>query len=126
MDVVTIRVTPTNPVTIPVTVMSGIAAGDYEVLTRKPSINSVVLLGNKTSTQLGLAGESEAVALRRWVAYLSQLVGRIPLYNSAGQFIDKWAAVVGIDDGEGVYNLKVDDADIIDTPVIPAILQEPV
>jgi hypothetical protein len=135
MDLITVRVTPVNPVTIPVSVIQsspvtvpvsvGVAVYSYFSLLNKPEINGVTLVGNKSSFALGLASEQEAASLRSWVAYLSNLVGRIPLYNAQGEFTNQWAAVVGINDGEGVYNLKVDDSDIIPTPVIPAILREP-
>lgn len=115
-----------DPVVIEVAVVPGlVVAADYTNLINKPGINGVSLAGDQSAFVLGLAYETEAKALRQWVAYLSQLVGRIPLYNTQGQFNNQWAAVVGIDDGQGVYNLKVDDSDIIPTPAIPPILTEP-
>jgi len=125
MDVITIRVTPVNPVTIPVQVTQGNTAGNYQTLTNKPLINGIALVGDTSSFALGVASESEAALLRSWVAYLSQLVGRIPLYNDQGVFTNTWAAALGIDDGSGVYNLSIDTNDVIPAPIPPAILTEP-
>jgi len=121
-----VQVVPTDQVVINVAVDPGlVVCMNYEYLTNKPKINGVELIGDKSALTLGLAYTYETRMLRQWVSYLSNLVGRIPLYSDSGVFINKWAAVVGIDDGAGVYNIKVDDADVIDTPAIPATLTEP-
>jgi len=123
-SIVTVTVTPQNPVTIPVTVGSGISS-NYTLLANKPQINGVTLVGNKTGFQLGLADESEASVLRQWIVYLTKLLGRIPLYNVDGTFTGEWATVGGVDTGDGVYNLVVDTSNLITTPTIPPPLQEP-
>lgn len=56
---------------------SGSGVSDYESLTSKPSINSVVLGGNKTSANLGLASTAELTTTNGNVTTVTTKVGNI-------------------------------------------------
>jgi len=56
---------------------NGSGVSDYESLTSKPSINSVVLGGNKTSANLGLASTAELTTTNGNVTTVTTKVGNI-------------------------------------------------